>query len=81
MRSADAIHLATALRVNARAMVAYDSQLHAAARTAGTDASSPGTHWLTTPGIFVAPARARRGGGPWAFVWPASSGRTCVQCV
>jgi predicted nucleic acid-binding protein len=44
LRSADAIHLATALRVNARAMVVYDSELHAAARAAGIDVSSPGTH-------------------------------------
>jgi len=42
LRSADAIHLATALRVNARAMVAYDTELRAAARTAGLDAVSPG---------------------------------------
>ena len=42
LRSADAIHLATALRVNARAMVAYDAELRAAARTAGLDAVSPG---------------------------------------
>jgi predicted nucleic acid-binding protein len=42
LRSADAIHLATALRVNARAIVAYDTELCAAARAAGIDASSPG---------------------------------------
>ena len=42
LRSADAIHLATALRLNARAMVAYDSELRTAARTAGIDAISPG---------------------------------------
>ena len=41
LRSADAIHLATALRVNATAMVAYDSELCAAARTAGIGALSP----------------------------------------
>lgn len=41
LRSADAIHLATALRVNATAMVAYDSELCAAARTAGIEALSP----------------------------------------
>lgn len=41
LRSADAIHLATALRVNATAMVAYDSELCAAARTAGIEARSP----------------------------------------
>lgn len=43
LRSADAIHLATALRLNARAMVVYDAELRAAARTAGIDAISPGT--------------------------------------
>jgi uncharacterized protein len=42
LRSADAIHLATALRLNARAMVAYDNELIAAAKTAGIDAVSPG---------------------------------------
>lgn len=42
LRSADAIHLATALRTNARALVAYDAELCAAARAAGIDASSPG---------------------------------------
>jgi uncharacterized protein len=42
LRSADAIHLATALRLNARAMVVYDTELHAASRTAGIDAVSPG---------------------------------------
>jgi uncharacterized protein len=42
LRSADAIHLATALRINAGAMVAYDAELCAAARTAGIDAFSPG---------------------------------------
>jgi predicted nucleic acid-binding protein len=42
LRSADAIHLATALRLNARAMVVYDAELHAASRTAGFDAFSPG---------------------------------------
>jgi uncharacterized protein len=40
--SADAIHLATALRLNARAIVVYDTELDAASRTAGIDASSPG---------------------------------------
>ncbi|MHB8320206.1 MAG: type II toxin-antitoxin system VapC family toxin [Acidimicrobiales bacterium] len=42
LRSADAIHLATALRVNAHAMVAYDTELCAAAQAAGIAASSPG---------------------------------------
>jgi len=41
LRSADAIHLATALRLNARAMIVYDAELHAASRTAGIDAFSP----------------------------------------
>lgn len=35
LRSADAIHLATALRIDARAMVAYGRELGAAAATAG----------------------------------------------
>ena len=42
LRSAGAIHLATALRLNARAMVVYDHELMAAARTAGIDPLSPG---------------------------------------
>jgi uncharacterized protein len=42
LRSADAVHLATALRVNALVMVTYDTELHAAARSAGLDALSPG---------------------------------------
>ena len=41
LRSADAIHLATALRVNARAMVAYDGELSSAAKTAGISVLSP----------------------------------------
>jgi predicted nucleic acid-binding protein len=41
LRSADAMHLATALRVNATAMVAYDGELCAAARTTGIEALSP----------------------------------------
>lgn len=41
LRSADAIHLATALRVNATTMVAYDGELCAAARTAGIEPLSP----------------------------------------
>ncbi|HEX5497454.1 MAG TPA: type II toxin-antitoxin system VapC family toxin [Mycobacteriales bacterium] len=44
LRLADAIHLATALRVNARALVAYDTELRAAARNAGIDALSPGAN-------------------------------------
>ena len=42
LRSADAIHLATALRLNARAMVVYDAELRAASRTAGIDSFGPG---------------------------------------
>lgn len=42
LRSADAIHLATALRLNARAMVSYDTELRAASRTAGIEAVNPG---------------------------------------
>jgi uncharacterized protein len=42
LRSADAIHLATALRLNARAMVVYNTELRAASRTASIDAFSPG---------------------------------------
>lgn len=42
LRSADGIHLATALRLNARAMVVYDHELIAATRTAGIDPLSPG---------------------------------------
>lgn len=44
LRSADAIHLATALRVNATMMVAYDTELCAAARLAGLDVASPGVN-------------------------------------
>jgi uncharacterized protein len=44
LRSADAVHLATALRLNARAMVVYDSELRAASRTAGIDVLSPGAN-------------------------------------
>ncbi len=42
LRSADAIHLATALRLNARAIAVYDNELIAASRTAGIDVVSPG---------------------------------------
>jgi NAD(P)-dependent dehydrogenase (short-subunit alcohol dehydrogenase family) len=42
LRSADAIHLTTALRLNARAMVVYEAELRAASRTAGIEAFSPG---------------------------------------
>ncbi len=41
LRSADAIHLATALRIDAHVMVAYDDELRAAATTAGIDVLSP----------------------------------------
>lgn len=43
LRSADAIHLATALRLNARAMVVYDRELRIASRSAGIDAFCPGS--------------------------------------
>ena len=42
LRSADAVHLATALRLNAHVMVVYDADLRAAARTAGMSTFSPG---------------------------------------
>lgn len=41
LRSADAIHLATALRVDARAMLVYDAELAAAAATAGLEVLAP----------------------------------------
>ena len=41
LRSADAIHLATALRVDARAMAVYDAELSAAAKAAGLRVLSP----------------------------------------
>jgi predicted nucleic acid-binding protein len=44
LRPADAIHLATALRLNARAIVVYDTELRAASRTAGIEALSPGAN-------------------------------------
>ena len=40
--SADAVHLATALRVSARAIAVYDGELSAAAMTAGLKVLSPG---------------------------------------
>jgi uncharacterized protein len=45
LRSADAIHLATALRVDARAMVVYDRELRAAASRAGISVVSPGLYF------------------------------------
>lgn len=42
LRTADAIHLATAIRLHADAMVAYDRQLLTAAETAGLSMASPG---------------------------------------
>jgi uncharacterized protein len=42
LRSVDAIHLATALRVDARVMVVYDAGLGAAAARAGLKVHSPG---------------------------------------
>lgn len=41
LRSADAIHLATALRVDAKAMAVYDAELSAAAKAAGLRVLSP----------------------------------------
>lgn len=41
LRSAAAVHLATALRVNAAALVAYDGELCAAAQAAGIETRSP----------------------------------------
>jgi predicted nucleic acid-binding protein len=41
LRSADAIHLATALRVDAKAMAVYDTELAAAASNAGLRVFSP----------------------------------------
>lgn len=42
LRSADAIDLVTAQRVNAEVLIAYDRELCAAAMDAGLDVSSPG---------------------------------------
>jgi len=42
LRSLDALHLATALRVDARVVVAYDARLMQAARSVGLKVSSPG---------------------------------------
>ena len=41
LRSADAIHLAVALRVDARVMVVYDAELRSAAGRAGIEVLSP----------------------------------------
>lgn len=41
LRAADAVHLATALRVGAQTLVAYDAELCAAAAEAGIDVLSP----------------------------------------
>lgn len=41
LRSADAIHLATALRLDVDELIAYDHELAAAARDAGLRAASP----------------------------------------
>jgi predicted nucleic acid-binding protein len=43
VRSLDAIHLATALRVRPASFVAYDKRLADAARTAGLSVEMPGT--------------------------------------
>lgn len=42
LRSLDALHLATALRVDAEVVVAYDRRLLDAARSLGLEAHSPG---------------------------------------
>ncbi|GAA1347760.1 type II toxin-antitoxin system VapC family toxin [Arthrobacter roseus] len=42
LRSADAIHLATAIRVQAQSVLAYDHELMAAATDAGLSVVSPG---------------------------------------
>lgn len=60
LTSADATHLATALRLNADAMVVYGADLRAAARTAGIRTCSPGAAWLRqvcsgTPGRRIVP--------------------------
>jgi predicted nucleic acid-binding protein len=41
LRSADAIHLATALRVDARMMIVYDDELRSAASSAGIRVFAP----------------------------------------
>ncbi|MGH9300971.1 MAG: type II toxin-antitoxin system VapC family toxin [Acidimicrobiales bacterium] len=43
LRSGDAIHLATALRVGAEVMVVFDRELRSAARIAGIPTASPGS--------------------------------------
>jgi predicted nucleic acid-binding protein len=42
LRSADAIHLATAIRVQSDVLVAYDAELLAAAVVAGLNVAHPG---------------------------------------
>ena len=42
LRSADAVHLAVALRLESDVLIAYDRELCAAARTAGLTVASPG---------------------------------------
>ncbi|MET3809376.1 type II toxin-antitoxin system VapC family toxin [Arthrobacter sp. UYEF3] len=44
LRSADAIHLATAIRLQTDILVAYDAELIAAASEAGLNTESPGAH-------------------------------------
>ncbi|MGI8752555.1 MAG: hypothetical protein ACR2MN_09630 [Acidimicrobiales bacterium] len=41
LRPADAIHLATALRVGAEEMIFYDAELRTATQTAGINGASP----------------------------------------
>ena len=43
LRSADAIHLATALRIEAEQLVTYDVELAAAAARTGLETDAPGT--------------------------------------
>ncbi|UKF00216.1 type II toxin-antitoxin system VapC family toxin [Paenarthrobacter nicotinovorans] len=43
LRSADAIHLATAIRLQVDSMVAYDQELCLAAKESGLTTTSPGT--------------------------------------
>jgi len=43
LRSADAIHLATAIRLQSDVLVAYDAELLAAAVDSGLNTESPGS--------------------------------------
>lgn len=44
LRSHDALHLATALRIDASVVVAYDHRLQEAARAVGLPTAAPGQH-------------------------------------